>query len=476
MMWNQPAFWLMSLPLLAAVVLWPAARWPRAQAVAGAGVAWLLALWLWLLAPGPGAVWELFGLSFSLTPGLQMFFVLLYLSLGLLNLFAWPFPAGPRFAPITLALMAPAAAMLMARPFLVVAPFWLLLVFTALLLFRYEDGTGIAAVQAALRYWLLMLVATVLLLIAVWMLAGAQVALLLPGGRLLVLALGIMLAGFPFFIWVRPLVTAVPLPALPLLLAILPLLVVVLVIQLLAAYPALAQTDAYLVWLPWSAGLTVLLAGFLALSAGSWRRMAASLILLDMGFGLLALALAATGGWQTAVVLPGLRLVSLLLVVVGLGLVDGDRYSVMSRSDRFAYGEQYSGEQRPAGVVEGLKEVVQQVSWPLWLLIYGLFSLLGLPLTPGFSGRWAVLVALGRSEMASLVLALLLLAGMGLALLGLGRQIQTALSRETTPGEPVSPGSGWPRLAALATLLLALLLAAFPQLLLAPLNHLLNLF
>jgi NADH:ubiquinone oxidoreductase subunit 2 (subunit N) len=120
--------------------------------------------------------------------------------------------------------------------------------------------------------------------------------------------------------------------------------------------------------------------------------------------------------------------------------------------------------------------VVGQVSWPVWLLIYGLLALLGLPLTPGFSGRWAVLVALGRSEMASLPLALLLLAGMGLALLGLGRQIRAALDQATTTGEPVSPGSGWLRPAALATLLLALLLAAFPQLLLAPLNHLITLF
>jgi NADH:ubiquinone oxidoreductase subunit 2 (subunit N) len=318
-------------------------------------------------------------------------------------------------------------------------------------------------------------VAVVLLLMAIWMLEGDQVALLLSGGRLLVLALGIMLAGFPFFIWVRPLVTAVPLLALPVLLAILPLLVVVLALHLLAAYPALAQTDAYLVWLPWSAGLTVLLAGFLALSAGNWLRLAASLILLDMGFGLLALALAANGGWEPAVVLHGLRLVSLLVVVVGLGLaeggwysVDGNRYSVI--------GEQYSGEEGPAGVVGGLKEAVGQVSWPVWLLVYGLLSLLGLPLTPGFSGRWAVLVTLGRSEMASLPLALLLLAGMGLALLGLGRQIQTALSRERTTGEPGETGADWLRPAALATLLLALLLAAFPQLLLAPLNHLITLF
>lgn len=443
-MWSQPAFWLLLLPLLAAAVLWPAARWPRAQAGAGAGLALLLALWLRSLdLPSEGAIWLVYGRSFILTSALQMLFVLLTLYVALLALLNWPLSAGPRFVPVTLALLTPAAALVMIRPFIFAAPFWFLLVVVVLLLFRYEDDSGITAVQVALRYWLLMLVATLLLLLAGWMLGGDQAALLLPGARLLALALGIILAGFPFFIWVRPLVTAVPLLALPVLLGLLPLLGLVLVIQLLLAYPPLGQTDAFLLWLPWSAGLTVLLAGFLTLTAvANWRQLVGSLVLLDMGFGLLSVALAGVNGWETAVVHHGLRLVSLLLVAGG--------YSVISK--------QYL------------------VKWAGWLWAYGLMSLLGLPLTPGFSGRWAVLVDLGQSEVAAWPLALLLVAGMGLALLGLVRQMGHVWSDWWGDEETAVLRPAWVNGLLWAVLLFALLVAAIPQLLVAPLSQLATLF
>jgi formate hydrogenlyase subunit 3/multisubunit Na+/H+ antiporter MnhD subunit len=469
MMWTQSAFWLMSLPLLAAAGLWLADRWPRAQAVVGAGLACLLALWLWSVDLSAGAaIWPLFDRSFVLTPGLQTVFVYLSLSVGLLSLLAWPLAAGPRFVPVTVGLLAPAAALLMIRPFFLAAPFWLLLVVPALLLFRYEADRGLDAVPAAVRYWLLMLVAVTLLLLATWMLQGGQAALLLPGARLLALALGIMLAGFPFFIWVRPLATAVPLLALPVLLALLPLLALLLALQLFGAYPALGQTDAFLLWLPWSGGLTVLLAGFLTLSVTGWRSLVASLILLDMGFGLLALGLAGSGGWETAVIHHGLRLVSLLLVIGGLYLVNSEQYSVNSKQ-YLVNSEQYSVSREQAGV----QAERRQIAWPGWLLVYGLLSLLGLPLTPGFSGRWAVLVELGQSAVASLPLALLLVAGMGLALLGVGRQIQAWLAAE--PAATLAPNlavpSGHSRVA-LALLLGAFLLAALPHLMLNPLLRL----
>jgi formate hydrogenlyase subunit 3/multisubunit Na+/H+ antiporter MnhD subunit len=471
MMWNQPSLWLIGLPLLAAGGLWPAGRRPREQAVAGAAAAWLLALWLWSLDPAAGEVaWSVYGRCLALTPGLQTLLVALYLSVGLLSLLSWPVPAGPRFVPTALAMMAPAAALLMIRPLHFAAPFWLAVVVLALLLFRYEDGAGLAAVRAAQRYWLLMLVATALLLVAVWMLAGAPAALL-PGARLLALALGISLAGFPFFIWVRPLGAAVPLLAVPLLLALLPLLLLAFFFQLLLVYPALGQTDAFLLWLPWSGGLTVLLAGFLTLSGGSWRHLWGSLILLDMGFGLLALALAGAGGWETAVAHHGLRLVSLLLVVVGFR-----QYSVF-RNPYSVFGRQYSAGSKQS-VVSGEQDSlfgVKRETWGGWLLLYGLLSLLGLPLTPGFGGRWALLVELGRAETASLPLALLLIGGMGLALLGVGRRVQIALAEETEaePGtEPAAPEAAWRRWAAPAALFLAVLLAAVPHLLLVPLAHL----
>ena len=105
--------------------------------------------------------------------------------------------------------------------------------------------------------------------------------------------------------------------------------------------------------------------------------------------------------------------------------------------------------------------------------MYGLLSLLGLPLTPGFSGRWLLLVDLGRSELASLPLALLLLAGMGLAVWGIVRQIRglaAVADLVEVAEETVADPDRRHRLAALVVLLLALVLAAFPQLLLTALR------
>jgi hypothetical protein len=65
-MWNQPAFWLMSLPLLAAAIYgrllagraprrWRGRCWPAAGALAA----------LARLSLAAGAIWALFGRSFS---------------------------------------------------------------------------------------------------------------------------------------------------------------------------------------------------------------------------------------------------------------------------------------------------------------------------------------------------------------------------------------------------------------------------
>ena len=442
----------MGWPLLATAVLWPLSRWSQAQAAIGGGLAWLLAFWLWRLdVPTAGAVWDIGGYSLHLTPGLQSLFILLFIALGVLHLLTIPFPATHHFVPISMGLMMPAAAMLMARPFLLAIPFWLLLVMGALLLFDYQGAAGREAVQAAQRYWLLMLVAATLLFVAIWMLAGTQTALLLPGSRLFVLAVGIMLAGFPFFIWVRPVATAVPLLVWPLLFALFPLLLLVWTWQLVLAYPALAQTDAFLVWLPWSAALTIFVAGLLTLSSqGNWRQVAASILLLDMGFGLLAFSLMAVGGWETAVMVHGFRFVSLLLLVAGLGTSNKAK----------SYTKSGSG-----GV-----DAVSAYPWAKWLILLGCASLLGLPLTPGFAGRWAVLVALGQLQIATLSFSFLLLGGMGLAFWGLVRHSLRSLTEagDSSAGKPGAIHQ-W---ATIFLLVLGLVVAALPQIIVSPLTQL----
>jgi hypothetical protein len=165
---------------------------------------------------------------------------LLCLSLGLLSLLAWPFPAGPRFVPVALGLMAPAAAMLMIRPFILPPPSgccWLL----PCCCFRYEDERvwrrcRRRCVTGCSCWWPL------LLLLHGHLDAGRGAGgLLLPGARLLLLALGIMLAGFPFFHLGATAGNGRAPAGAARFAGLLPLLALVLAVQLMAAYPALAR-------------------------------------------------------------------------------------------------------------------------------------------------------------------------------------------------------------------------------------------
>ncbi|RMG92934.1 MAG: hypothetical protein D6706_16100 [Chloroflexi bacterium] len=94
-----------------------------------------------------------------------------------------------------------------------------------------------------------------------------------------------------------------------------------------------------------------------------------------MGVGVLALTLGESGGLETAVALPLVRLMGVLLAGTGHLLL-----------------QRIAGPSWPA-----LKGVGR--SWPgtVTLFVYGCLSLLGMPLTLGFSGRWEVLSDLAAS-------------------------------------------------------------------------------
>ena len=92
------------------------------------------------------------------------------------------------------------------------------------------------------------------------------------------------------------------------------------------------------------------------------------------------------------------------------------------------------------------------------LLLYGGLSLLGLPLTPGFAGRWAQLSLLGAGVWAAVAVAALAVAGWGLWRAGLAGAPAPANAVEASRGEQI---------AAVALLAVAGLLGLFPGLLLA---------
>src|SRR5690606_30711191 len=120
-------------------------------------------------------------------------------------------PQGPDFAPAGLALLSPLAIALMWRPF--VFGVAVLLVIAALAAVLAQSGR-IGNTRAALRYLLMTVLAVPLFLLAGWMLESQGGALLSTIWRLLLVGFLILLASFPFHIWVRPLISeAAPLAA-----------------------------------------------------------------------------------------------------------------------------------------------------------------------------------------------------------------------------------------------------------------------
>lgn len=374
---------------LAAMLPVGAARW-RPAALAGLGLLLAVALGL-LLALADGEAWVVYGRSLLLTPEGRTLCLGLLLLLAASYALALVWPAPDAFVPLSLAAVSPLAAMVMIRPFALGALF--LLLAAALLAPVLATGRPGSA-GTAWRYLVMVVAALPLFLLAGWLAAAPAV---LPWGaaRVLAAAALLVLGGFPFVLWVRPAARqAAPLVR-PFLFGGVQWAMVGFLLGWLAASPDWQVDPGFQAWLRWSGGATALLGGLLAALARDRDELVASLLLLDLGLGILTLLLPGAMGWQTAVALFGGRSVALLL---------------LGAAELLLAGRASGGRSRP---------------WALALWAYGCLTLLGLPLTVGFAGRWALLGALpGLSDgPGGGVLVGLLLLALAAGLGGVGRRV-----------------------------------------------------
>ena len=396
-------------PLMAAVVVWLLGRWRRVAAVVGTVLAWSLGLWL-RLPVNAGESVLVYGRSLTLTPGIQSLFLLLLTSFGGLFLLSLLWPQGRYFVAAGLAVLSPMALALLIRPLTLGALFWLM---AAILLAVVIQSDEAGRTQGAWRYVFMTFLAVLLLLVGGWMAETAQSVLQETAGQLLGVAFMILLAGFPFHIWLQPVLTASKHLALILVLGLGQILLILFIYEWLAAYPWIQTMPRFRQFMQWGSGLTALTAGILALTMPSLRRLLGSLLLLDMSVSLALLLVPVEVGWETAVLLPLLRSVSLLLIIVGWqNLLD-----IQSDADWRGLGRQ-----RPMAAL---------------ILGYGLLSLLGLPLAVGFPGRWAAIALIAREIDVSFWLPMGLLLAMGGGIYGVWRGLAPLLMRgETAVTDP----------------------------------------
>lgn len=425
------------LPPLAALLALALRRWRRAAVAVGLVALLALTVYLLLAAPGTGLLGDntaaLYGRPLTLTPAIRGLFLFLYPALAALFVLHWFRPWGVAVVPVGLVTLAPlAAALLIAPPEL-----------GAVLLVA---ALGLAAPaltnsrrEAAAASWRAFLMAVLGLtpLVAVAWLQGSGAAGAGSGAALL-LAVLILLGGFPFHIWLRPLASHTSPGALVIAFGLLPIGVAAYLFGLLDATPAVRAAGDFQSAIRLSAALTALTAAFLMLRANTHRDWLTAALLLDGGFLLTAALAPGAAGLAAALVALASRTLSLLLISLAL---------------RWPAGE---GETMPVWRRLGTLRTA--------LLVYGGLSLVGLPLTPGFAARWGQVSLVAASAGVAGWLAWLAPVAL-LAALAAGAWSARRLAAAETMDETHPPVGLVERVAALVLLALALLLGLFPGLL-----------
>ncbi len=389
-------------PLTPAIITYLLRRWPLLAGLVGALLLLALAAIIGVMPletsvlPGStalfaGQTWQALGQTVVLSVGVRAALVGLYVGTAVLCLAAALLPQRPDFIPVMLLTLTPLAAALMLGS----SSFGVLLLVVVAGLAVWLAPAG----RAALRYLVVFVLAAACLLVVAWMAQSHLVALSSTAWRLFLPAAALLLAGFPVYFWVSLLLEETPALVWAFLLGVVQLGVFLLVASFLLSNQVLARQTFLLNALQASGAATVAAAGLLAWQpwlGGNWSEMRLGqalthLILVDMGATLMLLGLDPAGSLELLLTQHLARFIALLLAAIGL---DG-----LSR--------------RETSVVTG---AARHAPWAAILFLYGGLSLAGLPLTPGFAARWAIIQTLGAQEVG-LVILLLLAAISGVALL-----------------------------------------------------------
>ena len=379
--------------------------------------------------------WLVFGRTLTLTAGIQAFYLFFCFGLVVLFLLALAWPQGRGFVPASLLTLSPLAAALMIAPFEFGAV--LLVIAAACFVLTYRPH-ALTRTYGALRYLLLMVLAMAILLVVGWLLnSGIAAGLSNWAVQGLIVVTLIVLAGFPIYIWVQPIVAEASLLVLPFLFGLLQTAILVFLFNIFQAHPQILQTETFSRWMQIGGIGTVLVAALLATTAARWRDLLAYLLLLNMGMGVLALALPGAVMWETAVLLHVSRFLSLLMAAGSLSLLT---------------------EQGLPSKINASKTVGWQFPLSTILFVIGLFSLIGFPLSIGFPAQWLLLAA--SNATAAVWLPLLLLIGLGGGVYGVLLAIKQLWASPKTAPTQQPHRLQW---ALGLTLVFILLLGIFPR-------------
>lgn len=455
---NMPQFLLMA-PIALAVVLYLIRRWPLIAGPVAAAAAWIVVIIVLGFDLGDqtaGAIWSVFGRSFILTEQTQMLLVTVYAIMGVIFLLSAFLAQSAIFIALSFAVLSPLGGALMVQPFVYGA---VLLLIGAGALAAIIQGGRAGSTQAALRFLSLTAFAVPLLLVAGWMIEGDRFRFLDTVTLLIIAAIMLLTASFPFQIWVAPVVRESSTLAPAVVYGAVQFLVVVFCLNLLIEQPFVYGSAQFQGVVSMSAAATLILGGALAMTARSFGHLLGYLLLLSIGAVLAVIGSGGAAAVQVTLSLLLLRVLSLIIAGAGLGAIRSRAAVVVGGANQFAANEGLAW-RTPLGV---------------GLFVFGCLSLAGLPLTPGFAGSWPAVLVIGQQ--ASWLAAILVLS-IAAGAFGVLRRLIPLLNRpDPADGHHnESPATKLEKVIALTLIAAGVILALFPRLVLTHAAYLADLF
>jgi formate hydrogenlyase subunit 3/multisubunit Na+/H+ antiporter MnhD subunit len=326
-----------------------------------------------------GGTFQLLGRTLSLTAGNRAVVGFLFVSAGFVFGAGWIARPGAYFFPAGMALVASVVASLMISPFLYAAVFLELAALAGVLLIA---APGRASIRGSERLLIFYTLAMLAILVTGWMLPSVGVTRATPelagrAIRLLALGFAVLMLVPPFHIWVLDAFERASPYAVVLLIAVLQSAGLFFMLRFLDNYDWL-RTDLELMASIRLVGVAlVIIGGLFALAERSMVRAVVYVLMGDLGITLIAVSLNSASGYQLALGLTAVRVIS--LAVWGLGTAVLQRRKTVDAADEL-YGQ---GLNSPLAAATAL---------------IGLASLSGLPMTAGFPARWGVMTALAGQD------------------------------------------------------------------------------
>lgn len=427
------------LPLLAVPLVY---LLRRREVIAATIAATMVALSGWLLWRQPFFTLEILGRTLALSGLVRALLIGLSLWLAVAFALAWRVSQGRSLFPFLLISYAAIATALSFEDFLLRV---LILKIAWLVTIILVQGGFTSSTRAASRLLVLTVLALPAFLAASEMLQRYTLEpglIYLQSPIVVALAVGfsLMLGVIPFHAWLPQAAEDGPPLIAAFLVAGLGMTYLVLLVDLLSGYAWLANHPQMQMLLNRGGLLLVILGGLLTFGETHLGRMWAYSTLLNLGALFLALGLGTAEGVEAALLIGGVRVLSLLLCGGALATI---RHHATTLD------------------LAGLPGVGARLPLSLLAIAIGGLGLIGAPLTPGFPGHWAMLRLLVQIQPTW---AWLVVGASGLAILGYLRAFTAAFG--AAPAERVAEIESEPRLAtgilmALATV--ALLVALFPQ-------------